>query len=84
MADRSVFDGYSLTLHRADGSIIGSWPAISGRPGNQRPSDQNLPFTGPLTEGRYSFSSSDIQPLAPRDEMLGLIRRGLAPGSIAA
>lgn len=57
MADRSVFDGYSLTLYRSDGSVVGSWPAISGRNGNQRPSDQNLPFKGPLTEGTYSFST---------------------------
>jgi len=49
MADRSVFDGYSLTLYRSDGSIVGSWPAISGRNGDQRPSDQNLPFRGPLS-----------------------------------
>jgi hypothetical protein len=84
MADRSVFDGYSLTLYGADGSILGSWPAISGRPGNQRPSDQNLPFTGPLTEGRYSFASSDIQPMTTRNEMLGLVGKGGAPGSIAA
>jgi hypothetical protein len=84
MADRSVFDGYSLTLYRSNGSIVGSWPAISGKPGNQRPSDQNLPFKGPLTEGRYSFSTGDIQPLTTLDAMLGVPKRGHFPGSILA
>jgi hypothetical protein len=84
MADRSVFDGYSLTLYRSDGSIVGSWPAISGRSGNQRPSDQNLAFKGPLTEGSYSFSTDNIQSLTRRDRMLGLVGRGHFPGSTAA
>jgi hypothetical protein len=85
MADRSVFDGYSLTLYRPDGSIVGSWPAISGRSRNQRPSDQNLPFRGPLTEGRYSFSTDDIQPLTTFDAVAGLVpKHGRFPGSMAA
>jgi hypothetical protein len=85
MADRSVFDGYSPTLYRSDGSIVGSWPAISGRSGNQRPSDQNLPFKGPLTEGRYSFSTGDIQPLTTLDAVVGLVpHHGRFPGSMAA
>jgi hypothetical protein len=85
MADRSVFDGYSLTLHRSDGSIVGSWPAISGRNGNQRPSDQNLPFKGPLTEGTDSFSTGDIQPLTTLDAVIGLApHRGRFPESMAA
>jgi hypothetical protein len=46
MPSRSVFDGRSLTLHRSDGSIVGSWPAISGKNGDQRPSSQNRPFEG--------------------------------------
>jgi hypothetical protein len=85
MADRSVFDGYSLTLYRSDGSIVGSWPAISGRNGDQRPSDQNLPFRGPLIEGRYSFATGDIQPLTTFDAAVGLApHRGRFPGSVAA
>ena len=84
MADRSVFDGYSLTLYRSDGSIVGSWPAISGQSGHQKPSDQNLPFKGPLTEGRYSFSTGDVQPLTMLDAMLGVPKRGHFPGSILA
>jgi hypothetical protein len=81
MADRSVFNGYSITLYRSDGSIAGSWPAISGRGGNQKPSDQNLPFQGPLTEGSYSFSTSDIQPLRTLDAAIGLLpRSGRFPG----
>jgi hypothetical protein len=86
MSDRSIFDGYSLTLYRPDGSVVGSWPAISGRPGFQRPSDQNSPFKGPLTEGRYSFSTSDIQPMRVLDMMTGLVpgHRGRFPGSMPA
>jgi hypothetical protein len=83
MPYRTVFDGYSLKLYRPDGSVIGSWPAISGRPGYQKPSDQNLQFQGPLSEGRYSFSVDDIQPMTTLDEMLGLLGRGRFPGSVA-
>jgi hypothetical protein len=67
------FDGYSLTLYRSDGSIVGTWPAISGKKGNQRPSDQDLPFRGPITEGGYSFSTADIQPMTTLDGMLGVV-----------
>src|SRR5436305_9018899 len=85
MVDRSVFDGYSLTLYRPDGSVVGSWPAISGRSGHQKPSEQNLPFKGPLTEGRYSFLTGDIQPLTTLDAAIGLVpKSGLFPGSMAA
>jgi len=85
MADRSVFDGRTLTLYRSESSIAGTWPAISGRNGHQKPSEQNLPFQGPLTEGRYSFSTGDIQPLTTLDAAIGLVpRRGRFPGSIAA
>lgn len=85
MGYRSVFDGYSLTLYRPDGSIVGSWPAISGRDGKQRPSDQNLAFVGPLTEGRYSVSSDSIQPMTTFDAMAGLVPgHGRFPGSVVA
>jgi len=77
MADRSIFDGRSLTVYGSDGSIVGSWPAISGRSGHQRPSEQNLPFQGPLT--------GDIQPLTTLDAAIGLVpRHGRFPGSVAA
>ncbi len=86
MPYRSVFDGYSLTLYRSDGSIVGSWPAISGKSGRQRPSEQNLPFNGPLTEGEYSFSTRDIQPMTTYDAAVGLIpgKHGPFPHSIPA
>jgi hypothetical protein len=84
MPYRSVFNGYVLTLYGSDGSIVGSWPAISGRIGHQRPSEQNLPFNGPLTEGKYSFSTSDIQPMTTLDAAIGVVpgKHGLFPKSI--
>ena len=84
MPSRSVFDGRSLTLYRSDGSIVGSWPAISGRNGDQQPSNQNLPFKGPLTEGQYSFSTGNIQPITTLEAAKGLVFRGRFPGSMAA
>lgn len=84
MPSRTVFDGRSLTLYRSDGSIVGSWPAISGKNGDQRPSSQNLPFEGPLTEGRYSFSTGNVQPMTTLDATKGVVRRGLFPGSLPA
>jgi len=57
MTTRSVFDGRSLTLYRSDGSVVGSWPAISGRAGRQRPSEQNEKSEGPLTEVSFANDS---------------------------
>jgi hypothetical protein len=84
----SVFDGYTVTLHRADGSVAGSWPAISGERGHQKPSEQAKRDVGPIPEGGYSFPLSQIQYLSPRNEMIGafssLTRRGEWPNSIWA
>ena len=80
----SVFDGYSLTLYRADGSVAGSWAAISGVTGHQRPSDQNLRDVGPLPTGNYSFALSDIQVLDQRNQWAGFLGRGEWPGGMAS
>jgi len=74
---------------RSDGSVAGSWPAISGKNGDQRPSSQNRPFEGPLTEGKYSFSIDNIQPMTTLDAAKGVEKwegryRGLFPGSMPA
>src|SRR5882757_4773867 len=95
MASHSVFDGYNLTLYSSGGSVVGTWQAISGNNGFQKPSEQNLSFKGPLTEGTYSFSTSDIQPLTTFDmttavlspllhAVLGTPAFGKFPGSMAA
>lgn len=84
MPSQSVFDGRSLTLYRSDGSIVGSWPAISGRNGDQRPSSQNRPFEEPLNEGEYSFSTDSIQPMTKLDAAMGTVGRGRFPKSLPA
>src|SRR6266581_1245640 len=85
----SVFDGYTLSLHRADGSVVGLWPAISGQPGYQRPSDQGRRDIGPIPEGNYSYPLDQVQYLNSRNEVLGLLKgvgidRGGWPGSMWA
>ena len=81
----SIFDGYSLTLYSADGRVVGSWPAISGRRGYQEPSLQGLVNLGPIPEGRYSFSIGAIQPIDTLRAAVGAISRyGRFPGGIAA
>ncbi len=67
MASHSVFDGYTLTLYNSNGVVVDAWQAMSGNNGFQKPSEQNLSFKGPLTEGTYSFSTNDIQPLTAFD-----------------
>jgi hypothetical protein len=80
----SVFDGYTLTLHRADGSVVGSWPAISGQRGHQKPSEQGKRDLGPIPEGGYSFPMNQIQHLNRRNDILGMIGKGQWPGTIWA
>lgn len=80
----TVFDGYTLTLHRADGSVVGSWPAISGERGHQKPSEQNKPNLGPIPEGGYSFPLNQIQHLNRRNDFYGLFGHGEWPGTILA
>ena len=75
MADGSysIFNGYTVTLYAADGTVIGSWPAISGRRGHQQPGLQGLINMGPIPEGKYSFSIDAIQPLDTWNAALGII-----------
>jgi type VI secretion system (T6SS) effector TldE1-like protein len=80
----TIFDGYTLTLHRADGSVVGSWPAISGERGHQKPSEQVQRNLGPIPEGSYSFPLNQIQHLNRRNEIAGMIKSGQWPGSIWA
>jgi len=80
----TVFDGYALTLHRADGSVVGSWPAISGERGHQKPTEQVQRNLSPLPEGSYSFPLNQIQHLNRRNEILGMVKSGQWPGSIWA
>src|SRR5262245_60800406 len=80
----TVFDGYTLTLHRADGSVVGSWPAISGERGHQRPSEQGKRDLGPIPEGDYSFSPNQIQHLNRRNDVLGVVKKGQWPGTFWA
>jgi hypothetical protein len=80
----SVFDGYALTLHRADGSVAGSWPAISGQRGHQKPSEQALRNLGPIPEGGYSFPLQQIQHLDRRNDIYGIFGHGKWPGTIWA
>jgi hypothetical protein len=80
----SIFDGYNLTLYRADGSIVGSWAAISGASGHQKPSEQNLKDVGPIPEGSYSFAVNDIQLLNSVNQLAGVVGRGAWPGSMAS
>ena len=89
MPTRTVFDGRTLTLYGSDGAVVGSWPAISGRPGHQKPSEQNQRNEGPLTEGGYHFSTGDIQPIDTLHAALGLVPPkiyplGRFPGSVFA
>jgi hypothetical protein len=65
-----TFDGYTLELHRADGSVVGAWPAISGAPGHQKPSEQGRRNTGPVPEGAAHFQRSK-QRLGPWDQLIG-------------
>jgi hypothetical protein len=50
----------------------------------KNPASRMCHSKGPLTEGRYSFSTGDIQPLTTLDAMMGLVGRRPFPGSIAA
>lgn len=85
----TVFDGYRLTLHRSDGSVVASWPAISGVAGHQKPSEQGEVDVGPLPEGSYSFPLDQIQSMSARNFVLGLAnavgqKRGAWPGATVA
>ena len=40
MPSNTVFDGYTVTLYRAVETVVGSWAAISGDRGHQKPSEQ--------------------------------------------
>jgi len=89
MPTRTVFDGRTLTLYGSDGTVVGSWPAISGMPGHQKPSEQNQSNEGPLTEGGYHFFTDDIQPIDTVNAAIGLVppkikKVGGFPGSVFA
>jgi Ca2+-binding RTX toxin-like protein len=81
----SRFDGYALTLYRQDGSVVGSWAAISGKAGHQRPSEQNIPNVGPINEGTYSFNVGSIQPIDFKGAFLGSLGSiGTFPWGVSA
>lgn len=54
------FDGRKLAL-RENGKPIVDWPAVSGRPDFQHPKFQSHVDQGPLPQGSYRFSVSDMQ-----------------------
>lgn len=58
---RLEFDGLKLkAVDKMSGSVVKSWDAISGRPGNQAPSQSHIVNTGPIPQGNWSISTGKI------------------------
>jgi hypothetical protein len=55
-----AFDGAKLTLQE-NGEPVMSWPAVSGRPGTQGPEHQSYRDHGPLPQGDYRATVSELQ-----------------------
>ncbi|MCA1440323.1 DUF2778 domain-containing protein [Ensifer sp. IC4062] len=80
------FDGHNLSATE-NGRNSGSWPAVSGRKGYQRPEYQADQGNGPIPEGKYSVG--ELQHISLADEILGAanfvgLKAGGWPGSRVA
>lgn len=64
------FDGDRLTATEG-GRYSGSWPAVSGRPGHDFPTEQHNQGNGPIPEGRYSVG--ELQHRGIMDDVIGLL-----------
>ena len=77
------FDGEKVTITKNGYPTNKSFPAASGAPGWQNPSNQSVPNKGPIPEGTYTMDTDEIQSIEDRsfwDAVKGFFGGGKWPG----
>lgn len=77
------FDGKEFKAIE-NGTVVKSWPAVSGRPGYQGAEHQGEKDKGPLPEGEWVLRQKNYQHMDSTRSLLGLFGRGNWPGSVPA